>query len=257
MMADHESDGIGEAFEGSLRIAIMAAGRVGEEIARQRERELREAEAASRQRAAEYAARIAAEKEAARAAIAPVYRPEWWDAARPADIIRAYQAAKSLGGADPEGVRADVRIVEELHTRFGVDVRLEAVTDEAGLRARMDRAEQARSSSPSEPGVEGSTALLEAVAAEQAAEAHDDELGNDGPAAGAAPSSVRYDSPERRALMAAALGRKADVATVEARVRADTAQGAPATEATRKTSSRSPKARKRGRGPGKQVERDR
>ena len=41
-MAD-ESDGISEAFEGQLRVAVTAAGRLGEILARQREEAARRA----------------------------------------------------------------------------------------------------------------------------------------------------------------------------------------------------------------------
>ena len=81
-MAD-ESDGIEEAFDGQLRIAVTAAGRMGETLARAREDAARRARAQSEQEARELSSRFEAEKRAARVELGSVYRSDWWDRATP------------------------------------------------------------------------------------------------------------------------------------------------------------------------------
>jgi len=55
-MAD-QTDGIDEALEATLRVALTVAGRVGERIAREREQQLRDAQAVSEQEWLRQAAR--------------------------------------------------------------------------------------------------------------------------------------------------------------------------------------------------------
>lgn len=57
-----ESDGIDEALEGMSRVALTVAGRLGEQLARAREQELRRAQAAEEQQARELQARFDAER---------------------------------------------------------------------------------------------------------------------------------------------------------------------------------------------------
>ena len=89
-MAD-ESDGIEEAFEGQLRIAVTAAGRVGEALARAREEAARRAQAQSEQAARELSSRFEAEKRAARVELGSVHRSDWWDKATPQQIAGAIE----------------------------------------------------------------------------------------------------------------------------------------------------------------------
>ena len=117
-----ETDGIEEAFEGQLRVLVTAAGQVGERIARGREEALRRAQAQSEQEARELQSRLAAEQRAARAELANVHRSDWWDRATPEVIGRTYQVARAWSQEDPEAVRAEQRMNDELRTRYGVDV---------------------------------------------------------------------------------------------------------------------------------------
>src|SRR5690625_2039934 len=116
-----ETDGIEEAFEGQVRILVTAAGQVGERLARAREQALRRAQAHSEQQAREMQSRLEAERRAARAELASVYRPDWWDQATPEQIGHAYQAALAWAHEEPEAVRAEQRIRDELRSRYGVD----------------------------------------------------------------------------------------------------------------------------------------
>ena len=139
-MAD-ESDGIEEAFEGQLRIAVTAAGRVGEAFARGREEAARRAQAQSEQAARELSSRFEAEKRAARVELGGVYRSDWWDKATPQQIGGALTTARAWGTEDPEAQRAEGRIRDELRTRYGVDVD-NTGADPAAVQAAVDDALQ-------------------------------------------------------------------------------------------------------------------
>ena len=111
-MSTQDSDGIDEALQGVTHVAMTAAARMGEQLARMREQQAREAQARSEQAAREYAARMTAERGAALAFLSPVHRPEWWDTATAEDVTKAYTTAKAWSEVDPEAVRAEQRIVE-------------------------------------------------------------------------------------------------------------------------------------------------
>src|SRR5690625_1598620 len=116
-----ETDGIEEAFEGQVRILVTAAGQVAERLARAREQALRRAEAHSEQQSREMQSRLEAERRSARAELASVYRADWWDRATPEQVGHAWQVARAWAQEDPEAVRAEQRIRDELRTRYGVD----------------------------------------------------------------------------------------------------------------------------------------
>ena len=101
-MSTQDSDGIDEALQGVTNVAMTAAARMGEQLARMREQQAREAQARSEQAAREYAARMTAERGAARASLSPVHRPEWWDTATAEDVTKAYTTAKAWSEVDPE-----------------------------------------------------------------------------------------------------------------------------------------------------------
>ena len=72
MMA--ENDGIDDELRAALQLAVTAAARLGEQAVRAREQRSRDAQARSAQEAREDAARFGAERDAARASLAPVHR---------------------------------------------------------------------------------------------------------------------------------------------------------------------------------------
>lgn len=61
---DDGNDGIDEALTGPMHLALTAAGRLGEQLARQREARMREAQASSEQVGRELRNRFTAEREA-------------------------------------------------------------------------------------------------------------------------------------------------------------------------------------------------
>lgn len=148
-----ETDGIEEAFEGQLRVLVTAAGQVGEQIARGREEALRRAQAQSEQEARELQSRLAAEQRAARAELANVHRSDWWERATPEQIGRSYQIARAWAQDDPEAVRAEQRVRDEVRARYGIDV-TDAGADRDAVRQRirleLDRAERERANADTE-----------------------------------------------------------------------------------------------------------
>ncbi|MGW9114516.1 hypothetical protein [Microbacterium sp. NPDC055683] len=278
-----ETDGIEEAFEGQLRIAVTAAGQIGEAIARAREEALRRAQAASEQQARELQSRIEAERRAARVELANVDRGEWWDRATPEQIGHTYQVARAWQQDDPEAARAEQRMRDELRNRYGIDphdaganpddvrqlIRLQAeraerdrinadaerasaAAEEAEalrLLAHADQEEQraaeARAAAEHEPDAEErARAAAEAEQREASAER------------ARADGRTAYDSAERREGTARDLEAKGvDHDLVATRMRADVSQAKPATEAVKGAGkTNAPKARKT-RGRGAQVQR--
>ncbi|GAA0353877.1 hypothetical protein [Micropruina glycogenica] len=169
-MSTQDSDGIDEALQGVTHVAMTAAARMGEQLARMREEQARDAQARSEQAAREHAARMAAERGAARASLSPVHRPEWWDTATAQDVTKAYTTAKAWSEVDPEAVRAEQRIVEEVRNRYGVDVT--GGDEPAAVAEAIARADRARSQAAEErSGASGDRA--EAVGLMAAADATD------------------------------------------------------------------------------------
>lgn len=249
-----ESDGMEEAFEGQLRVGLLVAGRVAEELSRMRQNAAREAEARSVQAARELQDRVAAERTMARAALAPVGRDQWWERAQPGDIAAAWQTARTWETVEPDARRAADTIREQARDRYGVDVDDLGERDGALERALTERAaakgaeagsvdEQARAAQDRAVAV-----LLASENAEERAEADErlvpvsglqsaaaeagvraaaaDRAAAEGQAATAAAGAAgttpaeaggpAYDSPQRRRELAEHLGRTVGPEHVEA-----------------------------------------
>lgn len=242
-----ESDGIDEALQGVTQVAMTAAARMGEQLARLREAQLREAQARSEQAGRELASRLTAEREAARAALAPVSRPDWWAAASGQDVAMALTTARAWRDSDtPDAdfARAEQRIVDELRTRYGVDVpagadaaAVSAATDEAN-RARSDAREERTHSRDDQAEAAELMAAADAVDAVGAVE-----TGPQGSTKGlaepaleaAAQAAEAYDSAVRRDTMAQGLDHVENRLAVQARVTADVAQARHASDAVSST----------------------
>ncbi|MGV2853054.1 hypothetical protein ACNPON_16160 [Glutamicibacter sp. AGC13] len=278
-----ETDGIEEAFQGQLRVLVTAAGQIAERMGRAREDALRRAQASSEQEARELQSRFAAEQRAARAEMGNVHRAEWWDRATPEQIGHTYQLARAWSKEEPEAVRAEQRMRDELRTRYSVDVDNtgadpEAVRqavqrelaksehDRAAAAAEQSRSEQeraearrlmtmadqderrageSRAAAEHEPDPEE---RVRAAAEAEQREAQADRAREDG--------RTVYDSAERRAGTAQSLEAQGiDREVVATRMRADVSQGKPATDAVKGAGkAKAPKGRKI-RGHGIQVQR--
>lgn len=274
-----ESDGIEEAFEGQLRVLVTAAGQIGERIARAREDAQRRAQAASEQEARELASRLAAEQRAARAELGNVYRSQWWDNATAEQIGHTFQVARAWSQEDPEAVRAEARMRDELRTRYGVDVDA-TNADPAAVRAAVAHAAPERDDADAErnraqaENAEAVRLMQQAdrddARAEQAREAAEHEPDPEERVRAAAEAEQRetsaagtredgrtlYDSAERRSATASELEAKGiDREVVEARMHADVSQAKPAAEAVKDAPAAKRVKARRARGRGPQVQR--
>lgn len=116
-----ESDGMDDVLDGGLRQSLMIASRIAETLARRRQESQRQQEHQDSQVAHEAQARLAAERSAARAALAPVEKDQWWDTAQPNDIATAHAVAEGWKDHDPAALAASERIRQEVLTRYGID----------------------------------------------------------------------------------------------------------------------------------------
>lgn len=140
-----ESDGMDDVLDGGMRQSLMIASRIAETLARQRQESQRQQEHQDTQTAHEARARLAAERSAAHAALAPVEKDQWWDKAQPSDIATAHAVAEGWKDNDPAALAASERIRSEVQCRYGIDTR-DVGTDAAYLESGIETisAEQAR-----------------------------------------------------------------------------------------------------------------
>lgn len=237
-----EPDGVDEAFEGQLRVALTVAGLTAEHLASARERAARDAEATSQQQARELRARTDAERSAARASLAPVEREEWWSKAAPQDVAAAWETARAWTDVDPDARRIADRIREEVRSRYGVDVD-DARPDPGALRDALDAQENAERKAQRQreearrDDAKAARLLGDADRAVRAQEpAQSGVLEQDG--------RDSYDTADRRRDLAASLEGVADAETVEARVLADTNQARPPAEAVITAPGKAPQVRR-------------
>lgn len=264
-MAD-ETDGVGETFDDSLRIALTVASQFGERISRLREQLSRQREAEARQEARELQARFDAERGAARAQLAVVNQPEWWTRASVQDIAGMHETATAWRDHDNTAAAAHDTIRREVRDRYGVDVDRPdadpAAVAQALREAERDRAEAREERRRSGEDLTASQILLataerrdreaddargraweaddpdvaaqadrEAVDAHEARGARDD-------------STLAYDSAERRDAFARSLEGTASEQEIRGRVLADTGNGKHPREAVTTPTGRSPRPRK-------------
>ncbi|ABM10644.1 hypothetical protein [Paenarthrobacter aurescens] len=152
-----ESDGMDDVVDGGLRQSLMVASRIAETLARKRQEAQRQQEHLDSQAAHEAQARLAAERSAAHAALAPVEKDQWWDKAQPSDIATAYSVAEAWKDHDPTALAASERIRQEVFARYGIDTR-DVGTDTAYLESGIHTVatERARLAAPgTAAGVQG------------------------------------------------------------------------------------------------------
>ncbi|MDQ0867461.1 hypothetical protein [Arthrobacter globiformis] len=243
-----ESDGIEEAIEGMSRIGLTVAGRLGEQLARTHEQELRRAQAAEEQQARELQARFDAERAAARAQLAPVIDNRWWDTATGRDIERVHETATAWKDHDPTALKAAETIRDQVQRRYGLDVD-NLGADESSVAQALAKAERDRDQAEQERRAgRDETAQAVQLLAEADSEDRDREQDvteeNQRPETLREEAGIKYDSAERRQELAASLEGVADPEAVQARLSADQDQGTPPSAAVAKAPGRSPKARK-------------
>jgi len=261
-MAD-ETDGVGETFDDSLRIALTVASQFGERISRLGEQLARQREADARQEARELQARFDAERGAARAQMAVVNQPEWWTRASASDIAGVHETTTAWRDHDDTAAAAHDTIRREVRDRYGVDLDRPgadpAAVAEALREAERDRAEAREERRRSGEDLTASQLLL--ASAESRDRDVDDartrDWENDSDAAAQADkvaaqearaarddSAVAYDSAERRDAFARSLEGTASEQEVRGRVLADTGNAKHPREAVTISPGRGPRPRK-------------
>lgn len=262
-----EADGVGEAFDDSLRIALTVASQFGERVSRLREQLVRQREADARQEARELQARFDAERGAARAQLAVVNQPEWWNRVSVEDIAGVQETATAWRDHDDTAAAAYDTIRREVRDRYGVDVdgpgADPAVVAEALRQAERDRAQareerrragedltasqlllataegrdrdadedRARAWAADDPDAAAQSYRDAADAAQEARQARED-------------STVAYDSAERRDAFARSLEGTASDQEIRGRVLADAGNAKHPREAVTTPTGRSPRPRK-------------
>lgn len=266
-----ESDGIDEAFEGQLRVALTVAGRTAEELARWREQAIRDAEARSLRATRDLQERLATERTMAVAALAPLEQGRWWERASPQEVAAAWQTARAWQDVEPAARRAADTIREQVRSRFGVDVDdlhpdPQALTSALAARDGAQRAGDEAAAQPQQARQEEAVALLLATTpdrveagrdtspqllddqdqhreqardarAETSAErglsaAEDATAARESRVSASAAREAGYDSPQRRAGLAQHLSSNvAEPDAVQARLLIDQANAHPATAA--------------------------
>ncbi|WP_350005489.1 hypothetical protein [Pseudarthrobacter sp. WHRI 8279] len=142
-----ESDGIDDILDNGIRQSLMVASRIAETLARRRQEAQRQQEHQDIQVAHEARARVAAERTAAHAALAPVHNDQWWDKAQPADIATAHAVAEGWKDQDPTALHASEKIRQEVLARYGIDTH-DVGPDTISLETRI----QATSTGPRNQG---------------------------------------------------------------------------------------------------------
>ncbi|WP_431030905.1 hypothetical protein [Plantibacter sp. RU18] len=130
-----DSDGMNELFDDTLRQAVMIAARLGEQAARHRQEQLRQARLISEQAGRQAQARFDAERLSARAGLSEVTERDWWKVASPEQIGAAYQTATAWGEHDPQIAAVRSYLDERLSSR-GIDTSGQPETITELIRAR-------------------------------------------------------------------------------------------------------------------------
>ena len=245
-----ETDGVGEMFDDSLRIALTIASQFGERISRLREQMSRMREASAGQEYHELEVRFESERGAARASLMPVQQQEWWNTAGVDDIAQVHETAAVWRDHDETARETGETIRLEVRQRYGIDVDApgadpaavaaalrDAENDRAEARAdRHEREAQERAEwdwNSDERRVDGGKLAAETTSESRVAS---DDAGLD------------YDSSERRRQFAASLEGKADQRTIDARILADGENAKHPREAVVTPPGRAAKPRKKAKG---------
>ena len=224
-----EPDGVNEAVEGNLTIALTVATRAAETLARVMADRAREAAAASEAGSRQLQGRLDAERDAARSSVAGVDTDQWWARAQPEQVAAAWQTVQTWQGIDPELAQAGRQIAGQVQARYGIDV-AETQFGPGAIRQALAEQNTARAG-PEDQRRRAGRGSGEAVALMVEADLAEADRQPGGAGAAEQDAVVAYDSPARREDLAAGLGKIAEPEVVSARMLADTAQAQPASAA--------------------------
>lgn len=135
-MAELQADGVFEEAEGNIRQQLMAAAQLARSAVQARQDAAQRATRRDLEEARQLQAQLDAQRVAARAELAPVHEPSWWDQAQVRDVARAYETAVTFRDEDQAARDAESRIRQELRERYDVEV-LETGADPAVVRATL------------------------------------------------------------------------------------------------------------------------
>jgi len=238
-MAD-ETDGVREASDDALRVALTVATQLGERVARLREQFSRQREARTVQANRELEARFEAERGAMRASLFPLQQHGWWEGASVTDIANARETATAWSDFDDVARETNDTIEREIRERYGVEVnQSEANPAEVAEALRTAESERVAESAKRErEGEELTAAELLLLAADR----RDRESAHAKVYERAA--NPDYDSVARRAEFAANLVGVAEPATIAARILADGENARHPSEAVVSGETRAPEVRR-------------
>lgn len=246
-----ESDGLDEAVEAMLRTGLMTAGRIGEQLARDREQKMRASQAGEERQARELQARLDAERAAARAQLAPALDNRWWDTASERDIVRAHETATAWKAHDPMAASAVESIREQVQRRYGMDVSslgAAGPATQAGADGLTGQGTGERGAAAG--GRTQAAALLAEAGRDDRARKQGVQSENATRESSGSDAGLQYDSSARRGALAKRLDGVADKEAVTARLSADSDQGTPPAAAVTAAHAKAPKARKTRGAPG-------
>lgn len=238
-----ETDGVDETFDQTMHLALTAAARAGETVARMREESQRRDSTRADSERAQLETRFAAEQQASVARLDVVRDPQWWDKASREDVVATWQLAHTWR-EDPAAARAIDRMRGEVKTRYGADVGTDSDGRQVdGLLARAS-ADRHRANEERERGRQEQTEANRIVAQVDRADQAQEGAASPGESQRlGTQAEITYDSAERRQQRAAQLEQAGvDKDTAAGVMRADVAQGRPATDAVRSASAKAPRA---------------
>lgn len=237
-----ETDGVREAFDDALRIALTVATQMGEKIARLREQFARQREARATQTSRELETRFESERGAMRAGLLPINEHGWWEHATVAEIANARETAVSWSDFDDVARETNSTIEREVHERYGIDVNRPGA-DPVKVAEALRTAESERAKVVAERERDGK----ELVAANMLLLTADRRDREDLQAARSEQMErPDYDSASRRDGFAASLVGVAAPETIAARILADGENARHPNEAIGVRSSQAPKVRRAG-----------
>lgn len=232
-----ETDGVDETFDQTMHLALTAAARAGETVARMREESQRRDTTRADSERAQLETRFAAEQQASVARLDVVRHPQWWDKVRREDVVATWQLAHTWR-EDPAAARAIDRMREEVKTRYGADVGTDS--DGHQVDGMLSQASGERNRAQHEQA-EASRIVAQADRADQAQEGV---VPASEPRRLEAQAEATYDSAERRQQRAGELERAGvDTETAAGVIRADVGQGRPAADAVRGATAKPARAR--------------
>jgi hypothetical protein len=224
-----ETDGVREAFDDALRIALTVATQLGEKVARLREQFARQREARAVQTNRQLESRFEAEREAMRASLLPLRQPTWWDHTSVTDIANARETAVAWRDYDDIARQTNESIEREVQERYGVDVSRPGA-DPAEVADALRTAENERALVVVDRERDGE----ELAAADMLLRAADLRDRNERESANSEGASrLDYDSTARRDAFASSLAGVAEPETIAARILADGENARHPTEAVK------------------------